>query len=425
MEKKVTAVVLAAGRSKRVNTTLPKVLFELAGRPLIFYILETLFSLKRWVEEVIVILGNQRENVEEVISKEFKDVRFCYQKELNGTAKAVESAKELLEERENVLILCGDTPLITVSTLKDFIRFFFKERSDCVILTSVIKKDTDLGRVCRDQEGKVKEIVEKVEVKKEKGKEKVEVNSGIYCFKREKLFQGLSQIKVNRKKNEFFLTDIVKIFYNWRYKISSWEVNDWREILGVNTQCDFSFVGKCLNERLLNNLMKKGVRVIDPSTTFVSFNTKIGRDSVIYPFTYIEKNVSIGKNCRIGPFAHLREDTVIGDNTHIGNFTEVNRCRLGRNVRMKHFSYLGDTIVGNEVNIGAGTVVANYDGRRKHKTSIEKRAFVGSGTVIVAPCKVGKEAITGAGSVVTRDVKTKSVVVGVPARMLRKRKGEE
>ncbi|MFH1768251.1 MAG: DapH/DapD/GlmU-related protein, partial [Candidatus Omnitrophota bacterium] len=217
-------------------------------------------------------------------------------------------------------------------------------------------------------------------------------------------------------KKEYFLTDIINIFYNQKLRVETFSLDDKDEILGVNTQKNLSLARKLLNQRLIDLLMDKGVTIIDPATTFVSCDTKIGNNSIVYPFTFIEKNVIIGSNCSLGPFVHLRQGTEINDHTEIGNFVELNRATIAGNVRMKHFGYLGDTSVGREVNIGAGVVVANFDGKNKHHTHIGERAFIGSDTVIVAPVKVGRGAMTGAGAVVTKDVKDKTIVVGVPAK---------
>jgi bifunctional UDP-N-acetylglucosamine pyrophosphorylase/glucosamine-1-phosphate N-acetyltransferase len=414
--KKVSAVVLAAGKSTRMKSSTPKVIMDLGGRALIFYLLETLLSLRRYIKEIIVVLGDKRELVKETISKEFKGIRFAYQKRPNGTAKAVEAALPLTTG-ENVLVLCADTPLIERQTINNFLNFYFREGGPCAFITSVIKEENDLGRVLRDSEGRVIRIIEKQDLT---GYNIEEVNGGIYCFKRAPLKNGLRKIKINKKKREYFLTDIIEIFSKEKFKISAYQVKDSHQILGINDQKSMAQAYNLLNHKFLEKVMRQGVRIIDPSNTFLSYDTKIGRDCVIYPFTFIEKNVIIGNNCHIGPFAHLRENTRIGDNTYIGNFVEVCRSKIGKAVRAKHFTYLGDATIEDRVNIGAGVVTANYDGKRKNKTFIQKSAFIGSDTIIVAPCRVGKNAITGAGAVVTKDVDKNTMVVGVPAKPLKR-----
>jgi len=419
MKKKVTAVILAAGKGKRAKTSMPKVLLELCGRAIILHILSALSSLKV-VDDIIVVLGHKRELVQNAIKKVFPKVKFVYQKELNGTARAVSSASSLLKNKSNVLVLCGDTPLIKASTLRKFINSFFKERAKCSVMTAVFKEKNDYGRITRDSRGNVVGITEKVELKADLDRE--EVNSGIYCFEKSFLLKGLTKIKVNKKKKEFFLTDIINIAYKGGFGAKGFCLEDNLEILGVNTQKNLSKVRKLLNERLIEVASLRGVTFIDPDTTFLSFDTKIGKDTVIYPFTFIEKNVIIGSYCELGPFLRVRKGSAIGSDVKIGNFIEINRSTIGSGSRAKHFGYLGDAIVKDKVNIGAGTVIANYDGKNKHKTIIETGAFIGSDTVIVAPRKIGKGARTGAGSVVTRDVKNNDVVVGVPARVFIKEK---
>ena len=415
---KVTAVILAAGKSKRMKTSTPKVLLDLGGRSFISHIINTLLSVK-YIDDIVVVLGHKKELIKNAVKSEFKNVKFAFQDKQNGTAKAVEASDGLLKGKDNILVLCADTPLVTAVTLNNFIKFFFKDNLDCAIITALFKERNDLGKIIRDREGKIEAIREKVEVKSISGEE---VNSGIYCFKKKLLFDGLKKIRMNKKKKEFFLTDIINVFYRKGIRMGSFTVKDSSEILGVNDQKSLSLARKMINAVFIRRLMKKGVMFIDPDTAFVSFDTRIGCDSVVYPFTFIEKNVIIGSNCSIGPFAHIRSGSVIEDNTKVGNFTEVNRSKLRKNVRMKHFGYLGDATVGEGSNIGAGVVVANYDGKRKHKTVIHKKAFIGSDTIIVAPSVIGEGAATGAGSVVTKPVASDTVVVGVPARVFKKRK---
>ena len=416
-DRKVTAIVLAAGMSRRIRTSVPKILLDLGGQPLIFHILDTLVSLKL-VNKIIVVLGHEKESVKKAISGKFSSVSFVVQDKLNGTAQAVAAVSSLLDRRDNTLVICADTPLITTPALRKFINFFFHNNLDCAVITALFKQKSDLGRILRDDTGRIKAIAEKVDVSGERNEE---VNSGIYCFRNNELIKRLKMIKMNKKKREFFLTDIINIFYNDNLEVGGFTLKDNDDILGVNTPKSLIRARRILNQRLIEHLIEAGVLIMDPRTTFLSFDTKIGKDSTVYPFTFIEKNVIIGSNCSIGPFIHIRANSIVRDNTKIGNFVEINRSKLGPDVRMKHFGYLGDTEVAQAVNIGAGTVVANYDGKNKHKTKINRNAFLGSDTIIVAPGKIGKGAVTGAGSVVTRPVASNTVVVGVPARVLKKK----
>jgi len=356
--------------------------------------------------------------VKKIVRKNYPSLRFAEQKVLNGTAKAVEIGLSKCNKGGSVLILCGDVPLVKAFSLKKLIALHFKNDSDCSFITAFLEEENDLGRVLRDGEGKVEKIIEKINLRKKSR----EVNSGIYCFKKGVLKEALSQINMDKRKKEYFLTQVIEILYKKGAKISTYSLKDNREILGVNTLEDFSQVYKILNQRFIQNALKKGVKIIDPDTTFLSYDAKIGKNSIIYPFTFIEKNVIIGDNCVVGPFAHIRENTIIKKGAQIGNFAEINRSYIGEESKVKHFSYLGDAYLEKKVNIGAGTVTANYDGERKNKTYIGKEAFIGSDTILVAPLKIGKKALTGAGAVVTKNVKSNTIVVGVPARVLRKKR---
>ncbi|MBN3041255.1 MAG: bifunctional UDP-N-acetylglucosamine diphosphorylase/glucosamine-1-phosphate N-acetyltransferase GlmU, partial [Candidatus Omnitrophica bacterium] len=233
---------------------------------------------------------------------------------------------------------------------------------------------------------------------------------------------NLSKINKNRRKGEYFLTDIVEILYNQGDYIASFFLEDGKEIMGINTQADLQVAAKIMRYRVVTELITRGVSIVDPETTFISQGVKVGKNTVIYPFTYIEEGVIIGRHCRIGPFIHIRKGSRIADKVLLGNFLEINRSSIGNNTKVKHFSYIGDAFIKENVNIGAGTVIANYDGRNKHKTFINKGAFIGSDTVLVAPVTIGKDSVTGAGSVVTKDVKAGQIVVGVPARAFKKKR---
>jgi len=430
-----TAVVLAAGKGKRMRSDCPKALYELAGRPLIYYTLRELISLKRYIKEIVIVVGHKGKEVESAVKECLSSkknissnkiaIRFVYQKRLLGTAKAVEITGKKIGY-ENILVVCADTPLITSNTLSAFISSFLRKKLSCSVISADLNTSNTLGRILRDKSGRIMAISEKIGSVDKTGSSvcriKEEVNSGIYCFKKKDLFGSLPKIKINKKKGEYFLTDIVELFYRKREKIESYFLSDYREILGINTQSEVYEAEKIMRRRILDRFCLKGVRVIDPDTTFIQEGVVIGKNTIIYPFTFIEKGVIIGHNCFLGPFIRLREGTHIANNTQVGNFVEVNRSRIGNKAKIKHFSYLGDTSVADEVNIGAGVVIANFDGKSKNKTIIKKGAFIGSDSVLVAPVKIGEFAVTGAGSVITKDVKSKDVVVGVPARVLKKKK---
>ena len=422
-----TVVILAGGKGKRMKTTSPKALCDLLGQALIYYPLMEVLKLKRYLKEIIVVVGYKAKEVRQEVKKSFskkQKIKFVYQPKMLGTADALAIAYKKIKYN-NVLVLCTDTPLISAQTLKAFILSFLKKNNSCSVLTADVSGENSLGVILRDKEGQVKGIKEKITFSSNRmrGSFNEEVNSGIYCFKKKTLGKNLPRIKKNKRKKEYFLTDIIEILYNRGEKLETYFLDRAEEILGINNQKDLWKVNKLMRQKMLEELVAKGAKVIDPETTFIEAGVKIGKNTTIYPFTFIEKGAIIGSNCSLGPFVRIRGNSSIGDNTQVGNFLEINRTQVGKKVRIKHFGYLGDTRIADRVNIGAGTVVANYDGKSKQKTDIEEGAFIGSDTVLVAPIKVGKGAVTGAGSVVTKNVKPNTVVVGVPARKLKKKRG--
>ncbi len=416
MTTDVVAVVLAAGKGKRMNSDLPKVIQPVSGRPIISYILDNLKVCG--IKRVIVVVGHGRELVKPFIS----GAEICVQEKLQGTADALkEPLKKLRNFEGTVLVIAGDAPLVKASTIKELIRVHGDSNSAATILAGIVDDPRGYGRLLRDRAGKVIKILEETELDERLSKIK-EINSGVYCFNSRSLSEGLKDIRLNPRKKEYYLTDIIAIMAGKKEKLSSFTAKDGCEIMGINNRCDLAKASSVLRRRLVDNLMLNGVTVIDPDTTYIEAPLKIGRDTVIFPFTVIEKNVIIGKNCRIGPFCHLREGTVLEDNCEIGNFVEVVRSKIGRLTKAKHLSYLGDVKIGKGANIGAGTIIANFDGKKKNKTFISDNAFIGSGSILVAPVKIGKGAITGAGAVVKRNsnIPAGKTAVGVPAYILKK-----
>ena len=253
-------------------------------------------------------------------------------------------------------------------------------------------------------------------------KEIKEINTGMVCFDSEKLRQSLKQVKANNVKKEYYLTDVIGILHKNGDLVENVLIDDINEALGINSRLELAEANRFMQKRINGEHMKNGVTIIDPDSAWIAFATRIGRDSVIYPFTVIEKDVTIADQCSVGPFAHLRPGTRLEDNVSVGNFIEISRSKIASKTGAKHFGFIGDSRIGSLVNIGAGTVTANYDGENKNITCIGDKAFIGSDTVIVAPVRIGKGAKTGAGSVVTRgmNVADNSVVIGVPARPLKK-----
>ncbi|MCK4860084.1 MAG: bifunctional N-acetylglucosamine-1-phosphate uridyltransferase/glucosamine-1-phosphate acetyltransferase [Candidatus Omnitrophica bacterium] len=417
--KNIIAVILAAGKGVRMKSNLSKVLHNLCGQPLIYYVLREVK--KAGIKQVIAIVGQENEGIKRVVANSFQKIDFVQQKEPLGTAHALRQARGELKKEDDVLVLPGDVPLITADSLKRLISVHIKQNNSCTLISSYLPNPYSYGRIIRVN-GKIIKIKEEKDASFDEKKIK-EVNSGIYLFNSEHLFNALSRVLPANKKKEYYLTDVISLFTQQGLKIDSVSVPE-NEILGVNGRQDLSRAQKIMQGRVLERIFEKGVSIIDPATTYISEEVKVGSDTIIYPSTFIEGKINIGRGCRIGPFAHIRGDCSVGNNVVIGNFVEIVRCKIGTNCCIKHHSYLGDCLLEKDVNVGAGTITANYDGKRKSKTIVKQGAFIGSGTILVAPAKIGKEAITGAGSVVlkNKDVKNGEVVAGVPAQSIKKSK---
>jgi len=415
--KDLRTLILAAGKGTRMKSAKPKVLHEIFGRPLIAYVLDVARaagSLKTYV-----VLGHQ---IDMVRSRLPREAGVIHQQKLLGTADAVRCARrELAKCRGDVLILCGDTVLLRKETVRKVVQQHRRKKAACTFLTAEVENSFGYGRVIRNAVGAAVAIREEKDATPEEQRIR-EINVGVYCFKAEALLKFINTVPVNAKKKEFYLTDLAAMFTRHGLLVETVKTDDAGEGLGINTRAELAMAAEIIRLRILNKLMADGVTIVDPKTTHVYCDVKIGPDTVVRPFTVIENNVVIGKNCVIGPFAHLRPGTRLGDNVEIGNFAEVSRSKLGTGCLQKHFSFVGDAEVGCGTNIGAGTVTANYDGKNKNKTRIGKKVFIGSDSILVAPVVIGDGAMTGAGCVVKKNtvVPQKGVVVGVPARLIRK-----
>ncbi|MEI6831570.1 MAG: NTP transferase domain-containing protein [Candidatus Omnitrophota bacterium] len=416
MKKEIAVIILAAGKSTRMKSEMPKVLHKLCGRPMLGYVLDLVATLKP--KQVVAVLGYKQELVRKILPK---GVKIVIQNKLAGTADAVKVGLSALSGfKGTVLVLYGDNPLLKKETLDKLLDYHVRNNVDATLLTAKLKKPFGYGRILRDKYSTVCGIVEEKDAD-EVEKDILEINTGIIAFKKETLANNLKFISPNNRKKEYYLTDIVSILAKKDYLVDAVKVEDLQEALGINTRVELAKANSIMQRRINEKFMLNGVTIIDPKTTFINFGTKIGADSVIYPFTVIERDVKIGKRCQVGPFAHLREAVQLKDDVRAGNFIEMVRSSIGAKTFVKHFSYIGDTSVGDNVNIGAGTVTANFDGVKKNYTVIKEKVNIGSGTMIVAPVEIGKFAVTGAGSVITKNVPENTIVAGVPARILRKR----
>jgi len=415
MKKEIAVIILAAGKSTRMKSELPKVLHELCGRPMLGYVLDLVASIKP--ARVVAVLGYKQELVRKLIPK---GVKIAIQKKLIGTADAVKAGLAALEGFQGtVLVLYGDNPLLKKETLKKLLDYHLENNVAATLLTAQLKKPSGYGRIMRDKYSSICGIVEEKDAD-EVQKDIKEINTGIMVFKKDRLKSNLKYIRPNNRKKEYYLTDLIAILAKKNFLVDGVKVQDAQEALGINTRAELARANSLMQKTINDKFMQSGVTILDPASTFINFGTQIGQDTVIYPFTVIERDVKIGKRCFLGPFAHLRQGVRLGDDVTAGNFIEMARSRIGNKTFVKHFSYLGDSSVGANVNIGAGTVTANFDGKNKHCTVIKDNVNIGSDTIIVAPVKIGKFSMTGAGSVVTKNVPERAVVAGVPARILRK-----
>lgn len=435
------ALIMAAGKGTRMRSNLPKVIHSAHGKPMVVRILETLKKLV--VDESILILGYKKEEILEKISEYTNDISYVVQKEQLGTGDAIIRAKEKLEDYDgDIIILCGDTPLIKTVTLENLYNFYKEEKASGIILTANFKNPFGYGRI-KKENGKVLKIVEENEATLEEKLIK-EVNAGVYIFNSKELFVALDKIDNNNEKGEYYLTDVIEIMAKENKKIVTYQLEDSVEILGVNSKVELALASKILRDRKNRELMEQGAIFIDPTTVYIDDEVTIGQDTIIYPNVTIQGNTKIGENSEIlsntriidseissnvriessvieesivergvtiGPFAHLRPKSHLKENVHIGNFVETKKSVLEKGVKAGHLTYLGDAHIGEATNIGAGTITCNYDGKNKFKTVIGKNAFIGSDTMLVAPVTVGDNSLIGAGSVITKDVSENSLAV--------------
>ena len=444
------SVILAAGKGTRMKSEQSKVLHKVNGVPMIRRVVTVLENIGN--KKNVFILGHKKEDV----LAEMGDVDFVTQEEQLGTGHAILIAKDKIKEYgEDVLITCGDTPLLKEETLKKLKDAFEEGKLDCIVLSCKVKNPFGYGRIVKENE-KISNIVEEKEAD-ENEKKIDEINTGVYIFKNESLLYAIKKIDNNNSKGEYYLTDAIKILTSEDYNVDSFQIEDEDEILGVNSKVQLAQAEKILRNRKNIELMDSGVILIDPDATYIEDNVQIGQDTVIYPNVTIQGKTKIGKNCEIlgntriensviadnvrieasvvekstleegvtvGPFAHLRPKAYLKETVHVGNFVEIKNSTLEKGVKTGHLTYIGDAEIGQDTNVGAGTITCNYDGKNKHRTKIGKNAFIGSNSIIVAPVEIGNEVLTAAGSVITEDIPDEALAFGRAKQVNKEKKNK-
>ena len=416
-EKFVMTVIMAAGKGTRMKSNKSKLVHKIYDKELVKRVAE--LASEVGTDEIVTVVGHLKEQVQDVLGD---SVKYAYQEELLGTGHAVMQATKYLEGRKGkVVILYGDVPIIRKETIENLITKSFKNKEYATLLTAIYENPTGYGRIIRDEGGNIKAIVEEKDANMFE-KEIKEINSGIYCFDIEELLSALKLIRPNNVQGEYYLTDVIKIMNDKGLKTGAVIVEDNTEILGVNDRAQLELLTRVLRMRINAYHMRNGVTIEDANSTYIHDNVKIGIDTVIHPNTIIKEGVIIGDNCEIGPNAHIREGCEIGNSVRIGNFVELKKTKVGDRTKIPHFIYLGDTQIGEDGNVGCGTITCNYDGKNKYKTIIGDRAFIGSNTNLVAPVTLGDDVLIAAGSTITEDVPSNNMGIARQRQVNKERK---
>ena len=438
--REVVAVVLAAGKGTRMKSQLPKVLHNVGGLPMVQHVLNV--AKAAGASRLVTIVGFEGDKVVAALGNLSEYVE---QKEQLGTGHALMQAKPVLDDFSGtILLLCGDTPLLTPQTLERLIGEHRQTSCDATVLTAILDDPAGYGRIIRNGVGNVTGIIEQKDAS-DTQKQIKEINTGMYCFEAKAVFGALDSLTCNNAQGEYYLTDVLAILAGQGKKVGALVVDDFEETLGINSRVQLAAAEQILRQRKRLKLMESGVTLIDPCSTFIDSEVEIGPDTIVYPFTWIEGKTVIGTNCQIGPstrisdsflgdnvtvhfsyahecemadgvtvgpYAHIRPQTKMDKGVKVGNFVEIKNTIVGSGSKVPHLSYVGDTDMGSGVNIGSGTITVNYDGKKKHRTIIEDDAFIGCNTNLVAPVTVGSGAYVAAGSTITKNVPPGSLGVG-------------
>ncbi|WP_251575505.1 bifunctional UDP-N-acetylglucosamine diphosphorylase/glucosamine-1-phosphate N-acetyltransferase GlmU [Limosilactobacillus agrestimuris] len=429
---KRNAIILAAGKGTRMRSKLYKVLHKVCGKTMVEHVVGQLE--KADIDNIVTIVGFGVEKVEEVIGNRTK---FALQNQQLGTGHAVMQAKDLLgDEDGETVVVSGDTPLFTADTFKKLFEYHEQRHAAATILTSVAPDPTGYGRIVRNEVGIVERIVEQKDATPEE-QAIHEINTGVYCFDNKKLFAALKKVNNDNAQGEYYLTDVIEILKKEQEIVTAYKMADFDESMGVNDRVALARANKIMRKRINTELMKSGVTMIDPETTYIDDGVKIGQDTVIEGGVVIKGNTTIGSDCYIsahsriedstihdgvtitsstlqeaemhdgsdiGPNSHLRPAAEIGKNVHIGNFCEVKKAFIGEGTKVGHLTYIGNATLGKDINVGCGVVFVNYDGKNKHHTNVGDHAFIGSNSNLVAPVNLAANAFVAAGSTITDNV---------------------
>lgn len=433
------AVVLAAGLGKRMKSQLPKAMHRVCGKPMVGHVVDTLVA--SGCDRVVVVVGHGADVVKSYLSDR---VEYAFQPEQRGTGHAVMQARELLHGFRGTTVVCyGDNPALTDRTISRLVASHSGSSHAATVTVADLSEPAGYGRVVRTNTGSFDRVVEEADATVEQ-RSITEVNAGIYAFDTVALFESLERIGADNAQGEYLLPDVLAVMRSSGKTIGCFSLDDPSEMAAANTRAQLAEVDRVLRDRVRHRLMESGVTLIDPASTYIDSDVEIGPDTVVYPFTFIEGSTRIGRDCvigmgcrvvdsqigsrvridqstivssvigddvTVGPYAYIRPESCIEDGAKIGDFTEIKKSRIGKGSKVPHLSYIGDAEIGEGVNIGAGTITCNYDGKVKHKTIVHDHAFIGSNSNLVAPVVIGDGALVAAGSTITDDVPGEALAI--------------
>jgi bifunctional UDP-N-acetylglucosamine pyrophosphorylase/glucosamine-1-phosphate N-acetyltransferase len=462
---RLAVAIMAAGKGTRLKSKHPKVLFEVGGRPLLGHVIAAASQVVA-PGDIFAIIGHEAHRVREAVGS--TGVNFVLQAEQKGTGHAVMCARQALKGYDHVLVLSGDAPLLTPETICLIRDFHLRHGGAMTLLSTDFADPTGYGRIIRRKKKSGKPTDEVAQIVEEKQlaasqKKITEINAGMYAFAARKLFANLDKLRTDNPHHEYYLTDIAEVLNTAGEKVMAYKTADAHEVAGANTRAEMAELDREMRERKCTELMAAGVTIFKPETCLIDTTVSVGTDTIIEPFVQLLGATRIGSDCRIrsysvitdceladgvtvrqgcvmekstvasgavlGPYSHVRPQTEIGPECHVGNFVETKKTKMGRGSKANHLTYLGDAVIGENVNVGAGTITCNYDGVHKHTTTIEDGAFIGSDSTLVAPVKIGRGAYVGAAACITEDVPEDALAIARARQIVKegwaKKKREE